>query len=324
MDIKKKNRWVLIIVKAAVLIGILWLVLVCLSILVRPKDNTKSSGTINYEAKAIFSEPKDTIDVVAIGASNYWCGYTPMQVWENTGISSYNCGTLMQEIWYSYYFLEEIFEAQSPKIVLFDADVLFLEGSSQLDNVNSMITTALNWKLPVMEYHNRFKSLTKDDFTLKVENTFHNYKKGYYHQNAQQSYEVPEDYMNQKFQNETITGLTKMYLDKIKKLCEENGAELVLLEAPAIRAWNHKRNEEVIAYAKERNLEFVDANMYDLKIDWTTDSRDGGFHLNTTGAKKFTAFVEDYLKEQGLKDHRGEDAYSMWEEDLEKYREEIK
>lgn len=322
MQLTNKKKTIIYIVKAVVFVVILFIILGGLSIIVRPKDNTKESETINHEAKAIYTEPEDTIDVVAMGASNFWCGYIPMQVWENTGITTYNCGTLMQEVWYSYYFLEEIFKTQTPKILLFDVDVLFLEDTTQIANVNSLITTALNWKLPVMEYHNRWKSVTGADITTEVKATNDNYMKGFYFVDAKESYEATPDYMDQVFDNQELTALNRFYMDKIKKLCEENGTKLVLLEAPAVRAWNHQRKNEILEYAQENNLEFLDANMADLGIDWTIDSRDAGYHLNFDGARKFTSYVEAYLgKDTSLTDHRQDPKYSKWNDDLKKYKE---
>ena len=207
------------------------LLLIGCSAVVRPKDNTKESGTINYGAKGIYSERKDSIDVVAIGASNFWCGLSPMQIWQNQGYTVYNCGTLMQEIWYSYYFLEEIYKTQTPNVLIFDVDVLFVEQTDMIDNINSAVRDTLFWNLPVMEYHNRWKNLSTEDFTTEVKNTNQDLMKGFYYTNKIQAYEDTE-FMDQDFQNEEITLLDKFYLAKIQALCEKHGTKLVLLVLP--------------------------------------------------------------------------------------------
>lgn len=314
-----KNSIKVVIFLVAVLLGI-----EVLSVVVRPKDNTKESGTTNYQAKAIYTEPENTIDVIAIGASNFWCGYSPMQVWENQGYTTYNCGTLMQEIWYTYYFLEKIYETQTPKVVFVDADVLFLEYSDITDNVNDMIKYTLQWRFPVMEYHNRWKTLSKADFTTEVAATNDNAMKGFYYVNLVEKYEDENDFMEQDFQNEEITFLDVYFLEKIQKLCEEHGTKMVLLEAPAERAWNDVRRDAVMDYAEAHNLEFLDANVTDIGIDWDTDTRDAGFHLNYNGAKKFTSYVENYLvNECDLTDHRNDPAYSGWNDALILYKQTV-
>jgi len=308
--------------------GLLFLVgmLVCLeflSLLTYPKDNTKKSGAYNYQAKGIYSEEKKSVDVIAIGASNFWCGYIPMQIWKNEGYTSYNCGTLMQHIWYTYYFLQKIYKTQQPKVVLIDADVFFIEDSTTLQNVNDMIRNTLYWKLPVVEYHDRWKSLSRHDFSGKVHYTFDNEMKGFYYVNYKQPY-ILKNYMHQRLNNQEVTVLDRIFMSKIIKLCKSHGTKIVLVEAPTESSWNYIRHNAIAAYAKEKKMDFIDANYQNIGIDWNIDSRDGGYHLNYSGAQKFTTFVEDYLKKNTkLTDHRLDSNYSNWNTDLAKFQNEV-
>ena len=65
---------------------------------------------------------------------------------------------------------------------------------------------------------------------------------------------------------------------------------------------------------------YLDMNLKteELQIDWEKDTRDGGDHLNFAGATKVTAFLGSYLKgNYALSDHRQDEVYSSWNEDLE-------
>ena len=96
---------------------------------------------------------------------------------------------------------------------------------------------------------------------------------------------------------------------------------------PSESSWNYKRHNAVKKFAKERDLPFVDLNLDRdrFDFDWTTDSRDGGNHLNTRGARKVTQFIGKYLKEHyDLTDHRGNPNYSVWHEDYKEYLKQIK
>ena len=48
-----------------------------------------------------------------------------------------------------------------------------------------------------------------------------------------------------------------------------------------------------------------------------TDSRDGGNHLNYSGAKKISVWLGDYLaKDYQLEDHRKDSRYQRWQQDV--------
>ena len=58
----------------------------------------------------------------------------------------------------------------------------------------------------------------------------------------------------------------------------------------------------------------------EIGIDWKTDSNDRGDHMNLDGVKKMTAFFGEYFTREGiLTDHRGDPAYSSWDEELKAY-----
>ena len=56
------------------------------------------------------------------------------------------------------------------------------------------------------------------------------------------------------------------------------------------KSWNYARHKAMVKYAKAKNIEFVDMNTLkgDYAIDWSTDTRDGGRHLNCK-------LIEQYL-----------------------------
>lgn len=72
------------------------------------------------------------------------------------------------------------------------------------------------------------------------------------------------------------------------------------------------------AWCDQNNVTYVDYNLRpeELNINWLTDSRDGGDHLNYSGSVKFMDALGKYLQENyELTDHRNDSAYSQWEAD---------
>ena len=56
-------------------------------------------------------------------------------------------------------------------------------------------------------------------------------------------------------------------------------------------------------------------------MDYSTDTYDGGLHMNLSGAEKLSHYMGALLREEiGLPDRRGEEALSaVWEEKLAAY-----
>ena len=72
--------------------------------------------------------------------------------------------------------------------------------------------------------------------------------------------------------------------------------------------------------------EYIDLNLKNdtLKINWETDTRDAGDHLNYRGAVKVSDYLAKYLKSSGkLIDHRGEADYKLWADANNVYEKEV-
>ena len=69
---------------------------------------------------------------------------------------------------------------------------------------------------------------------------------------------------------------------------------------------------------------FINLNKYDLNINWETDTKDEGGHLNYFGALKASEVLGNILKDTNLLvDHRGDKNYKLWDTAYLRYKEEI-
>ena len=66
------------------------LLLAPVTLLLIPKDNTEEAGMMRVEANGIRSQPKDSIDVIFLGTSEILCGISPLDIWEQSGITGFN------------------------------------------------------------------------------------------------------------------------------------------------------------------------------------------------------------------------------------------
>ncbi|MCD8381602.1 MAG: hypothetical protein LUC30_01600 [Clostridiales bacterium] len=286
----------------------------------RPKNNTQAAGQYYAEAHGFLAEPEDTIDVFFIGDSMTYSAYTPMEMWAEQGFTSYVCAIGSGRMNYAYELLCEIVECQSPRVVVLEAHVATRGTPAK----NAFLTEATLW-FPIFRYHDRWKSLTLDDLTGSVTYTNTKLDKGF-RMNHKVGAADAEGYMEETEQSASVSLITQLYLLRCRALCAANGIQLIVVATPSTKNWNYRLHNAMEQMARNYGIDFLDLDLMtdEIGIDWDTDSRDGGDHLNYYGASKVSAYMSGYLAEHyDLPDHRGDGAYAAWDEDLEAYQKEL-
>ncbi len=339
---KKK---ICIAISLVVCLALLW-VLQCL---LMPKYMTES------QEGALIAEYYDNAgnnDVIFIGDCEVYENFSPITLWEEYGITSYIRGSAQQLIWQSYYLMEETFKYEKPKVVVFN--VLAMEygdpastgRSSQREAYNRMTLDGMRWSsskwnsiqasmteeekeknamwmylFPLLRYHDRWSDLSAEDFQYIFQRDQLS-DNGYLMQVGVKP--VEGEHMEKPLVDYTFSENCYNYLDKMRLLCEENGAQLVLIKAPSLSpVWWDQWDAQIEAYAAEHDLLYINFLDYqeEIGIDWSTDTYDTGLHLNVYGAEKLSRFFGEILvQECGLEDHRNDPAYStVWEEKTRTY-----
>ncbi len=312
------NKTIKRILGCAVFLIIFALLLMIVSAAFVPKDVKNESGTIDIRANAVLNEPENTIDALFIGDSECYSAFIPLRLWEKHGITSYNCGTGAQNLYYSYEFVQKAFKVHSPNVVFLETNAIYRDFSLGADIVHKV-----GRFFPVFTYHDRWKGLFntgkgKDNSTGKVhiEND-----KGYVFKNNADPALI-EDYMEYTDKIARITAQNMNYIKDIKKLCDENEVKLVLISVPSTINWNTKRHNGIRALADNLKLEYYDLNMMtdDIGIDWSKDTRDKGDHLNYSGALKVTDWLGEYIEKSNLcPNHKGDENYNQWDKALKSF-----
>ena len=300
----KKN-----IVKSICFVTIFVLILLVLSNIFKPKNYLKEYGMHYPKANGILGERENSIDIVVIGDSESYRAIIPMKLWKDYGFTTYLCGTPEQSLSVSYSFLKKALKKQSPKIVILEVDNFYID-SKLVDPVKSLIYEVF----PIIEYHNRWKSLNNDDLFKKVKYTGIEDMKGYEYSTDVEPIDTEDE--------EAVEDLNVMYFKLINEYCNKHNAKLILVCAPQTEDWNYARHNAVDKLAKEANVDFIDMNVIDeIDIDWDTETSDGGVHVNYKGGKKATKYLGDYLKNLNiLDDHREDEEYKSWNNALKKFK----
>lgn len=298
----------------------LLLMLALLSCLFIPKNNFESFGMGQARANGILAEPENTIDVLIVGDSESYSTFSPIQMWGEQGFTSYVCGTSGQRLCDSCEFVKKTFRSQQPRVVVLETNAIFRSIRAK-----QAIFNAAAELLPVFRYHDRWKSLNINDFQTTPNYTNVVSYKGF-HCKALVKDGSKKDYMQSSPREKRIRPVNLVYLKELQRLCKENDAQLLLVSTPSTLNWNAEKHNGIETYADAHSLTYLDMNLLndEIGIDWEADSRDGGDHLNLSGAEKASTYFGIWLKEQyALPDHREDSDYENWNRLLEKYRKDL-
>ena len=281
------------------------------SAIVYPKDNSERAGMYDSWVYGILGEPADTIDVIFLGDSEVYSSFSPLQIWSERGLTSFACGTSAQRMYYGYSILKNVTRNQHPRVVVIETNSLFRKFS-----VSDALLQIAKDAFPVFEYHDRWKRLTPEDFTFEYHATETDPLKGYkIREGVVAADDV--DYMNSDDEEvEYIPRVNRWYLYAMINHCRSIGATPVLMSTPSTVNWNAKRHNAVQQFAEEENIDYVDMNEGETKvdIDWSNETVDAGDHVNYLGARKVSNFTGAYLvNHYDLPDHRGDSAFADWD-----------
>jgi len=92
-----------------------------------PKSGNKSSDWTKYTTKAYIGERQNSIDVLLIGNSDLYHGFSPLDCWKQYGFSSCNAGKPSQTPRGAYNALRDALKYQHPKVVALETDLLLID-----------------------------------------------------------------------------------------------------------------------------------------------------------------------------------------------------
>ena len=284
-------------------------------------------------------------DVLFLGDCEAYESYTPPTLFEQYGITSVIRGTPQQLMWHSYYLLRDTLRYETPKAVVLNVYALRY-GEPQNEAYNRLALDGMKWSpdkvaavkasmtdeetfasylFPLLRYHGRWGELTEDDVTYLFGHKIVSHN-GYLMQTGTvpQSGEKPDPFPLADY---TLPKRSMAYLERIRALCVEKGIELILVKAPTNSAdfyWFDEWEKQVRDYAEKYGLTYYNFIPLagEIGLDWSTDTYDGGIHLNASGAEKLTDYIGKLLQlpKHAIPDRRDEaDTAALWAEKIERY-----
>ncbi|WP_027207506.1 hypothetical protein [Butyrivibrio fibrisolvens] len=280
-----------------------------------------------------FFEEKGDFDVLFFGSSHVMNGISPLDIWGEYGITSYNLGNSNSLLPQTYWTIVEATRYHKPKIIVLDTyfihwdektqgtswthdafdcfplDITKYQLAKDLFEDRASITELL---FPFSVYHNRWEEVDSKELHQKLSRSS-NWNKGcellYGKHKFNNLNLIPES----EYEKYDSTGID--YLKKISMFCSDNGIQLVLIRIPfEMDDQLQLKLNYVSVIAKDMNLPFINYSYSDV-VDFSTDFADDS-HLNREGARKFSLALGRYLKDNySLKDKRNDPNYDDWNND---------
>ncbi|MCM1155633.1 MAG: hypothetical protein NC314_02420 [Roseburia sp.] len=281
-----------------------------------------------------FEDQKEDYEVLFFGSSHVKYGISPMELWHDYGIVSYNMGIESQVLPTTYWQMENILEYSTPKLVVIDCYYL-----SELHKINERAHNSLDifplsrtkinavfdllkneeTELTHMEflwdysfYHNSWNELEMSDF---VQNNTSRKGAGYIVE-IETGHEMTEIPGESKLEEDMI-GVE--YLKRMIEDCQNRGIDVLLtyLPFPAGELPQKEANTvyDIAARYGVNYINFLDMDLLNYDTDCSDDN-----HINLSGCRKVTDYLGKYIMEHyDVADQRGNDAYSIWHADYADY-----
>lgn len=278
------------------------------------------------------------VDVLCIGSSHMFCGLNPIQMYDDYGYASYIVACGSQAPWQSYCYIKEIDKTQDPSIIILDVYMMGANNEDEYEDyqtVNNLLDIPLSFNKISAVYESVANS--KLDIILRFPYIHDDYAAfsgltcfkffGYedYSLGYDYSTEIENDYNGSydivEFKNGDVAPISiknEYYLRKIIGYCHMNNISLILVNAPwpMISEDTQRKYNYIGRIAGENGVPFIDGNLLlkELGMDWATDVRGNGGHINHSGVTKFTTYVENYInKNYSVPDRRGNIDYRSYE-----------
>lgn len=278
-------------------------------------------------------------DVIFLGDCEAYENVSPVVLWREYGITSYIRGSAQQLIPQSYYLLEDTLKHETPAVVVMSVSAM-QQYEQDNESYNRMTLDGMRWSLskinavretmmedehmieyvfPILRFHSRWKELEADDFRYFYEKRQVTHS-GYY---MRADVKAAGDFPAQRRRSDyAFDDRAWEYLEHIRLLCQKKGITLVLMKAPSLYpVWYDQWEEQIADYAREHDLLYVNCikESETIGIDFTTDTYDGGLHMNVYGAEKMSRYFGKILRQiPGIEDRRtdnGSDVVNLtWEE----------
>ena len=287
------------------------------------KQLQRMQNQVNEQSKRKID---DELSVIAIGNSNLYSGFNPLQLWHEYKITSFVAAEPSQDPNRAYYILKNVLEFQHPQLIIWEMDEMFTGKDFNDEKAQKYAPMNL---FPIARNYTNWNKYSAQSFK-NYDNYDYNYlsrmaTKGYLYKRKVKARKQNKNFMIKTIKRANIKPHRQEIFYKIVSLLKEKQIPLLLITIPSARSWTMEKHNTIMDLSKEVGVPFLDLNLNNQLINWKKDTRDEGMHLNDYGAQKVTAYIGEYLKEHNLIENQtiSQESQKMWDQDYYDYIEMI-
>lgn len=281
-----------------------------LALVFTPKRN-KLPWNITSKIKGFYELEENSLDVVFLGSSHSFCSFNPAVFYKEKGIKSYVFASNEQPLWLTYHYLKEVLKTQQPKVVVLESFYISENADFKKDGINKLSLDDLPLSInkieaqkasfkdnlegvnPFYNYHDRWKDLSIVDFKT----TDHGLLKGF----TPLYKSTPRTIENFNVTKADLPLKSRLYLDKIIELSENNNFSLIITYTPYMinksRSQHIVKLEEITSKKKIPFINYTDSVLLkSINFDAQLDFEEG--HTNIMGAEKVSKHLSEYLSKE--------------------------
>lgn len=293
----------------------------------------------SYKTQDFFTE-KGNIDVMFFGSSHVENFFSPLDLWNEYGITAYNFGNPEEPLPVTYQLIRNVVYRKKPKVIVLDASMFnssekydydapmhyaldsFPVTKEKLNSINDIFDNRddrLGMLFTLSTYHSRWKNIGndhKDDINYFMQGTL---SYGHVYTMGIEKFASPE-YSN-NIADIADENIDIKYVNKIAEYCSENDIELIFVSTPYILSEHEMGNINYLEqFANDNNIPFVNYNRMGSVIDSQIDLYNVG-HVNQSGLHKVTTHFGSYLKSHyNLIDYRNIESYGDYYKKYDTYK----
>lgn len=289
--------------------------------------------------REFYREPKNTIDVVYIGASNAFAHFNTVYAYHKYGFTTGLMSNNSQPAMAYKYLIADSQKRQDPRVYVIDisASTSMEKDESTIRFVADSMPTSLNrFKLVTdllknsdipkkdylnfyfsfFTYHNLWKYINKDYFKSST------LYKGYLLETGTIKIEPGKKETWSDDLKDLPENIDKVYNDLLKFLQKE---KLTVIFVISPRNYGDEAMERLNTLTKKINdagFNVLNFNKIpDVGIDYKKDFYNFA-HINVFGATKYSVYFANYLHNHyDLPDHRRDDKYKEWDKEYVRFKE---